>query len=203
MLVLAVASLLAVGLRLVFMQRIQRRRERDNRQINERLKTLIAAYKTLGGSFTGDLAVDPSHLRDFRQAAGAAVESPLQTVAVAMASEAAATAGSARIETPGSDRRRRVRDAVEAALSDVILLGTEEQVRLAVQAANDMVAGRSVHTAELVASLRGFIREVLELDALPAELAIPNQGPSRTGGGPAARGGGARNDATRTRAAND
>ena len=37
---------------------IQQRRERMNRQINERLRTLMAAYKTLGGSFTGDLVVD-------------------------------------------------------------------------------------------------------------------------------------------------
>ena len=35
------------------------RRERMNRQINERLKTLISAYRTLGGSFTGQLTVDP------------------------------------------------------------------------------------------------------------------------------------------------
>jgi hypothetical protein len=30
---------------------VQQRRQRENRQINERLRTLIAAYKTLGGSF--------------------------------------------------------------------------------------------------------------------------------------------------------
>ena len=59
----------------------------------------------------------------------------------------------------GSERRRGIRDAVEAALSDVILLGTQEQVRLAVQAANEMVAGRAVHVAPLLASLRGFIRD--------------------------------------------
>ena len=40
---------------------IQQRRERLNRQINERLRTLIAAYKTLGGSFTGNLMADPRH----------------------------------------------------------------------------------------------------------------------------------------------
>lgn len=56
---LVLVSLVAVGIRLVFMQTLQRRRERENRQINERLKTLIAAYKTLGSSFTGDLSVDP------------------------------------------------------------------------------------------------------------------------------------------------
>ena len=55
---LVLVSVVAVGIRLVFMQTIQRRRERENRQINERLRTLIAAYKVLGGAFTGELAVE-------------------------------------------------------------------------------------------------------------------------------------------------
>jgi type II secretory pathway pseudopilin PulG len=59
---------LGVGIRRLVMQTVQQRRERENRQINERLRTLIAAYRTLGGSFTGDLAVDPAHLRDLRRA---------------------------------------------------------------------------------------------------------------------------------------
>src|SRR3984957_14442167 len=61
---LSVITLIGVGIRLLAMQTIQQRRERENRQINERLRTLIAAYKTLGGFFTGDLAVDPTHHRD-------------------------------------------------------------------------------------------------------------------------------------------
>jgi type II secretory pathway pseudopilin PulG len=169
---LALVSLVAVGIRLLFMHTVQQRRERANRQINERLKTLIAAYKTLGGSFTGNLAVDPSHLRELR-----------------MVEEGH---GSPGLATTGSDRRRRVRDAVEAALSDVILLGTPEQVRLAVQAANDMVAGRSVETAALVVSLRTFVREVLDLDAVPADVAIPKQGPLRLAGGASRAGQGER-----------
>ena len=60
---LVLVSVVAVGIRLLLMQTIQRRRERENRQINERLRTLIAAYKILGGSFTGELSVDPAHLR--------------------------------------------------------------------------------------------------------------------------------------------
>lgn len=155
---LAIVTLIGVGIRLVVMQSVQQRRERENRQINERLRTLIAAYKTLGGSFTGDLAVDPTHLRDLRRQGGGAAE-----------------AGA----TPGSDRARRMRDAVEAALSDVILLGTEPQVRLATQAAAELAAGRPVHTHELVVSLRDFIRQVLDLDPVPADLAIPRQGPAR------------------------
>ena len=63
---IVVVSLVAVGIRLAIMNGVQQRHARQNRQINERLKTLIAAYKTLGGSFTGDLAVDPRHLRDLR-----------------------------------------------------------------------------------------------------------------------------------------
>ena len=160
---LVLVSLVAVGIRLVFMQTLQRRRERENRQVNERLKTLIAAYKTLGGSFTGELGVDPSHLRDLRR-------DP-------------ARAGGEAADTPGAERRRRIRDAVEAALSDVILLGTEEQVRLAAQAAQDMVAGRRVETAALVASLRAFIRQALDLAPIPAGVVIPGQGPLRVAGG--------------------
>ncbi len=153
---LVVVSIIAIGIRLVLMQTVQKRRERENRQVNERLRTLIAAYKTLGGSFTGDLAVDPAHLRDLR----------------AQATDAAS-----------SDRSRRIRDAVENALADVILLGTEEQVRLAALAAADLAAGRPTNTDALVVSLRNFIRDVLDLDAVPAGLQIPKQGPSRTLGG--------------------
>src|SRR5690606_4757579 len=69
-------------------------------------------------------------------------------------------------DSPAAERRRRIRDAVEAALSDVILLGTEEQVELAAAAARDMVAGRPVETAALVASLRVFIRQALDLEPL-------------------------------------
>ncbi|HEY2807919.1 MAG TPA: hypothetical protein VGI91_03925 [Steroidobacteraceae bacterium] len=161
---LSVITLIGVGIRLLAMQAIQQRRERENRQINERLRTLIAAYKTLGGSFTGDLAVDPFHLRDLHR----------DTVGVA---DPGSDGHAARV--PGSDRSRRIRDAVEAALSDVILLGTEEQVRLAAAAAAELVAGRPVETAALVVCLRDFIRQVLDLQAVPAQLLIPKQGPSR------------------------
>jgi hypothetical protein len=163
---LSVITLIGVGIRLLAMQTIQQRRERENRQINERLRTLIAAYKTLGGSFTGDLAVDPAHLRDLKRdadgAAGRGAEGPADGV------------------RSGSDRSRRIRDAVEASLSDIILLGTEEQVRLAAAAAAELAAGRPVETAALVVSLRDFIRQVLDLQPVPSQLLIPKQGPSRT-----------------------
>ncbi|CAN7547136.1 hypothetical protein [Caballeronia sp. LjRoot31] len=77
----------------------------------------------------------------------------------------------------GSGGSLRIRDAVEAALADVILLGTEEQVRLAAEAALKMTQGRPIHTAELVVSLRNFVREVLDLDLVPHGLPIPAQGP--------------------------
>jgi hypothetical protein len=160
---LAVITLLGVGIRLLVMQTVQQRRERENRQINERLRTLIAAYKTLGGSFTGDLAVDPTHLGDLQRRAAA--DTPALPAA----------------EFLSTDRSRRIRDAVEAALSDIILLGTEEQVRLASAAAAQLVAGRQVHTDALVVSLRNFIRQVLDLESIPASLEIPKQGPARPG----------------------
>ena len=162
---LALFTLISMGIRLLMMFTIQQRRERMNRQINERLRTLIAAYKTLGGSFTGDLAVDPRHLRDLREAG--------------LADEGAEGADASPDSAGGSDRRRRIRDAVEAALSDIILLGTEEQVRLAERAVRELVAGHPVHVHELVVSLRGFIREALDLAPIPADLAIPMQGPTR------------------------
>jgi uncharacterized membrane protein YgcG len=159
---LAVFTLMGVGIRVLMMQTVQQRRERMNRQINERLRTLIAAYRTLGGSFTGELTVDPTHLRDLR---------------------APARADAGADPRAGSDRARRIRDAVEAALADILLLGTEEHCRLAGQAANDMAAGRPIHTADLVISLRDFIREALDIGPIPAEVRIPLQGPTRTQGG--------------------
>lgn len=162
-----VITVVMVGIRLLLMQTVQQRRERENRQINERLRTLIAAYKTLGGSFTGDLDVNPTHLRELQRRTG----------------EDRGAADD--VLTTSTDRSRRIRDAVEAALSDIVLLGTEEQVRLAARAAADLAAGRPTRTDELVISLRDFIRKVLELDAVPPDVVIPKQGPTRqvSGGG--------------------
>ena len=162
---LAIFTLVGVGIRMLMMQTVQQRRERMNRQINERLRTLIAAYRTLGGSFTGELTVDPTHLRDLRATPPPATEAGRQLEARA-----------------NSDRARRIRDAVEAALADILLLGTEEHCRLAGQAASDMAAGRPIHTADLVIALRNFIREALDLGPMPADVRIPLQGPTRTQG---------------------
>jgi len=162
---LAVFAMIGVGVRVLMMLTIQQRQQRMNRQINERLRTLMSAYRTLGGSFTGQLTVNPLHLRDLRV--------PVEEGETSLA------------ETPGnttSDRPRRIRDAVEAALSDILLLGTEEHVRLAGQAASDMAAGRPIHTAELVISLRNYIRKALDLDPIPETVTIPLQGPTRPPG---------------------
>jgi len=163
---LAIFTLVGVGIRILLMQTVQQRRERMNRQINERLRTLIAAYRTLGGSFTGQLTVDPTHLRDLRLTASQADDSAAGQDAI-----------------PNSDRARRIRDAVEAALADIILLGTVEHVRLASQAAMDMAAGRPIQTANLVISLRNFIRTALDLGSIPADVDIPFQGPTRAPSG--------------------
>lgn len=168
---LALVTLIGVGTRLLMMVTIQQRRERMNRQINERLRTLIAAYKTLGGSFTGDLTVNPAHLRNLRRRSDAD-----------LATEPMAALDLTDARAAGSDRTRRIRDAVEAALSDIILLGTENHVRLAQQAVEELVAGRPVHTHALVVALRDFIREALGLDPIPADLTMPVQGPTRPAG---------------------
>jgi uncharacterized membrane protein YgcG len=170
---ITVFASVAVGIRVLMMLTVQRRQQRMNRQINERLRTLIAAYRTLGGSFTGRLSVDPAHLRDLRvRGEEEGAEGPVE-----------------RAGAPGSDRPRRIRDAVEAALADILLLGTGEHVRLAAQAARDMAAGRPIHTAELVIALRDYIRLALDLEPVPKGVEIPLQGPTRPQG-PAGRGGG-------------
>ena len=183
---LALFTLIGVGIRLMVMMTIQQRRERMNCQINERLRTLMAAYKTLGGSFTGDLTVDPRHLRDRRRAMPVEGEAapPIDL------SGEAANGDSSEGE---SDRPRRIRDAVEAALSDIILLGTEDQVRLASRAARELADGRPVHVHDLVIALRDFIRQALDLDPVPDDVVIPLQGPTRpsSGGG---KGGGSGRD---------
>lgn len=160
-------TVIGVGIRLAIMMRVQEKRQRANRQINERVKTLMAAYKALGGSFTGDLSVDPTHMRELRRRAtetareGASddegADAPFDLSAEALG---------------GSDRARRIRDAVESALSDILLLGTEEQVRLAGEAIADLVAGRRVHTHALVVSLRDFIRADVTPSFPPAGIRV-------------------------------
>lgn len=198
-------SLIAMGIRVMMMLTIQQRQQRMNRQINERLRVLIAAYKVLGGSFTGRLTVDPAHLGRSRRradpdpdaASAAAGDVPQGEPAPEdLALIAVETGGGTDPSAPPTfvlERRVQIRDAVEAALADILLLGTETQVELAARAASDMAAGRPIHTAELVASLRDYIRKALDLEKIPARVAIPAQGPTRPGssGGRGARSSGA------------
>ena len=172
---LALFTLIGVGIRLMVMMTIQQRRERMNRQINERLRTLMAAYKVLGGSFTGDLTVDPRHLRDIRR-------TPPTEGEAAPPIDLSGEAANEDASEGESDRPRRIRDAVEAALSDIILLGTEDQVRLASRAAHELADGRPVHVHDLVIALRDFIRQALDLDPVPDDVVIPLQGPARPSG---------------------
>ncbi|RYZ12072.1 MAG: hypothetical protein EOO24_04410, partial [Comamonadaceae bacterium] len=122
---LVTVTLVMVGIRLLVMQTVQRRRERENRQINERLRTLIAAYKTLGGSFTGNLLVDPTHLRDLARLPRDPLPAAASGSVIGTGDPADGSAGGGVAQ---SERRRRIRDAVEAALSDIVLLGTARQV---------------------------------------------------------------------------
>lgn len=78
-----------------------------------------------------------------------------------------------------SEGPRRIRDAVEVVLSDILLLDTEAQVHRAAKAATERAAGRPTHTAELVTSLTDCIRQVRDLEPISPNLSIPRQGPTR------------------------
>ena len=155
---LVVVTVLMVGIRLLVMETVQQRRNRENRQINERLRTLIAAYKTLGGSFTGELAVDPTHLRDLLASAGGGVTEAVEDI----------------LASVSFDRSRRIRDAVEGALSDVILLGTEQQVLLAVRAATDLVASATESYELALGRYRAGAGTVADLMNAQSALASAN-----------------------------
>jgi uncharacterized membrane protein YgcG len=47
-----VVAVVLLAIRIFVMQRMQRRRQRENRQETERLKSLVAAYRSLAGSFS-------------------------------------------------------------------------------------------------------------------------------------------------------
>ncbi len=200
----ALFMVLGMGVRVLMMMTVQQRQQKMNRQINERLRTLMAAYKVLGGSFTGKLQIDPRSRRKYREAmmqgAGtgeAAVADPGTLVpedavtseqVTIVAPEPGAT-GEAGLPQVVIERRIQMRDAVEAALSDVLLLGTEEHVRLASVAAAQLAAGHPIQTAELVVALRAYIRKALGLEIIPDDVLIPAQGPTRPSAASAGRGG--------------
>ena len=47
-----VIAIVLLAIRVMVMQRVQTQRQRENRQETERLKSLVAAYRALAGSFT-------------------------------------------------------------------------------------------------------------------------------------------------------
>jgi uncharacterized membrane protein YgcG len=47
-----VIAIVLLAIRVFVMQRVQQRRQRENRQETERLKSLVAAYRALAGSFS-------------------------------------------------------------------------------------------------------------------------------------------------------
>lgn len=59
------------------------------------------------------------------------------------------------------------------------LAGNRAACRLAQFAVQKLAAGRPAKTGELVAALRAFIREGLDLDPIPKYLLILVQGPAR------------------------
>ncbi len=200
---LALFMLMGMGMRVLMLMTVQQRQQRMNRQINERLRTLIAAYKVLGGSFTGTLRVDPRSRRSYLSEATPQEMAAPEGDAAPSEANGETDGEEVTVETSGLspqgagvlpaaviERRIQRRDAVEAALSDVLLLGTEEHVRLAGEAAAQLAAGHPIRTAELVVSLRAYIRKALGLEALPADVAIPAQGPARPGSGRGGREGG-------------
>ncbi len=159
---LALFTLLGVGIRLLAMFHDPAASRTHEPQINERLRTLIAAYKTLGGSFTGNLAVDPAHLRDLRRSSEPGIEGE---VMIEGASDRTARGVSAMRS------RRRCRT--------LSCWGPRSMSAWPSARARELIAGRPVHMHELVVSLRTFIREALDLDPIPSDLAIPMQGPAR------------------------
>ncbi len=63
-----IASLLVavilLGLRVFVMQRVQQKRQRENRQETERLRSLVAAYRSLAGSFSSAVHTDRAQLEE-------------------------------------------------------------------------------------------------------------------------------------------
>jgi type II secretory pathway pseudopilin PulG len=77
------------------------------------------------------------------------------------------------------------RGAIEAALSDILLFGSANQVAMAAACANALVDGDVPPLSALVTDLRRDLRAQLGLAPLDEALALPQPGPLR--GGRAAR----------------
>ena len=53
-----------LGLRVFVMQRVQQKRQRENRQETERLRSLVAAYRSLAGSFSPAAHTDRAQIEE-------------------------------------------------------------------------------------------------------------------------------------------
>ena len=59
-----VVAVVLLGLRVFVMQRVQQKRQRENRQETERLRSLVAAYRSLAGSFSPAADADRAQLEE-------------------------------------------------------------------------------------------------------------------------------------------
>lgn len=59
-----VVAVVLLAVRVVVMQRVQSRRQRENRQETERLRSMVAAYRSLAGSFSPALEGDRGVLEE-------------------------------------------------------------------------------------------------------------------------------------------
>ena len=148
-----VVAIVLLAIRIFVMQRVQSKRQRENRQETERLKSLVAAYRSLAGSFSPATGEQSTQM--------------------------------------------------EESLSDIVLFGSVEQVRMAAQCAMALKRNEAVDYQPLADSLRSDLRTQLGLGPIPDDIELPDSGPSRSakngrgegegrnGGGAAGRGGNA------------
>jgi len=59
-----VVAVVLLGLRVFVMQRVQQKRQRETRQETERLRSLVAAYRSLAGSFSPAADADRAQLEE-------------------------------------------------------------------------------------------------------------------------------------------
>jgi uncharacterized membrane protein YgcG len=59
-----VVAVVLLGIRVFVMQRVQQRRQRENRQESERLRSLVAAYRSLAGSFSPAADADRAQVEE-------------------------------------------------------------------------------------------------------------------------------------------
>lgn len=57
-------AVILLGIRVFVMQRVQQKRQRENRQETERLRSLVAAYRSLAGSFSPAVHTDRAQLEE-------------------------------------------------------------------------------------------------------------------------------------------